>query len=63
METIRIYIGDELRPAINGGYRTVMARVGHKWVYVKEHCQRDNPKKQFKRISRTLWDKLRGHVT
>jgi len=44
---------DELQPQIGSGHRWVEAKVGYKWVFVRERTAGNR-----KRIKRQLWDSL-----
>ena len=50
------YVDDSLWPAVGTGRRTVVAKVGHKWVWVRERGMEKY--KNFKRVRRSVWDKL-----
>mgnify|MGYP004453500615 FL=1 len=44
---------DELQPQIGSGHRWVEAKIGYKWVFVRERTDGNR-----KRIKRQLWDTL-----
>ena len=44
---------DELQPQIGTGHRWVEAKIGYKWVFVRERTDGNR-----KRIKRQLWDSL-----
>ena len=44
---------DELQPQIGSGHRWVAAKIGYKWVFVRERADGNR-----KRIKRQLWDTL-----
>ena len=44
---------DELQPQIGSGHRWVEAKIGYKWVFVRERTESNR-----KRIKRDLWDSL-----
>ena len=44
---------DELQPQIGSGHRRVEAKIGYKWVFVRERADGNR-----KRIKRQLWDTL-----
>jgi len=52
----RVLCGDELRPGVGSGHRIVIAKVGRKWVFVKEAALAK--RKRFTRVSRAVWDRL-----
>jgi hypothetical protein len=49
----RVYFEDEA-PTIGSGWRPVIAKIGYKWVHV-----RDPNAQRGKKIKRDVWDKLR----
>ena len=53
LEKYRVYFEDEA-PTIGCGWRPVIARIGYKWVHVK-----DPNAERGKKIPREVWDKLR----
>ena len=52
-EKYRVYLEDEC-PTIGCGWRPVIAKIGYKWVHV-----RDPNAQRGKKIKRETWDKLR----
>jgi hypothetical protein len=48
-----LVLADELQPHIGSGHRWVEAKIGYKWVFVRERTESNR-----KRIKRDLWDTL-----
>jgi hypothetical protein len=53
MEVYHLVLADELQPQVGSGHRWVEAKVGYKWVFVRERTEANR-----KRIKRQLWDTL-----
>lgn len=53
-----LILQDELQPQIGGGYRIVEAKIGHKWVQVRDVARAKFSPTNFKRIKRRDWDAL-----
>ena len=56
MRKFKVNLNDELWPQIKTGHRHVVAKVGWKWVYVKENPHITT--KQWKKITRKTWDRI-----
>ena len=53
MEVYHLVLADELQPQVGSGHRWVEAKIGYKWVFVRERADGNR-----KRIKRQLWDSL-----
>jgi len=56
MQKFKVNLNDELWPQIKTGHRNVVAKIGWKWVYVKQSPHVIN--KQWKKITRKTWDRI-----
>ena len=57
MQYFKIMLGDELWPGVSCGQRIVEAKIGHKWVRVREAVAWSTNRK---RVSRKIWDTLKA---
>lgn len=60
METTKhnLVLQDELQPQIGCGHRIVEAKIGYKWVRVRDVARAKFSPTNFKRIKRRDWDAL-----
>ena len=53
-----VVLMDELQPHVGSGFRVVEAKVGHKWVRVRDAARAKFSPTNFKRIKRKDWDTI-----
>lgn len=53
-----VLLMDELQPHVGSGFRVVEAKIGHKWVRVRDAARAKFSPTNFKRIKRRDWDTI-----
>jgi len=57
MQRYQLHLHDELYPHVKSGHRIVVARIGWKWVHLKEASAESYTR--WKRIARKKWDQFK----